>query len=243
MATTLVPSVLRSTKEAEMPVQQTKEKDKVHSPYLAARKEWDERYGDLISRARNWRAAFFVAAAIALLAVGGMIVIARQARVIPYVVAVDSLGRTVASGPAEQATVADDRLKRAALNSWVGDWRFVSMDGIAQRKAIDRAYAMIASGSPAQVAVSEYYRKDPPNERAMKQTVDVEVKALFPSSEKTYEVEWVETTRSLAGTVVGEPQRWKGSFTLVVNPPSDEALARINPLGIYITSASWSRVL
>ena len=69
MATTSVPSVLRSTKEAEMPVQQVKENDKVHNPYLAARKEWDERYGDLISRARNWRAAFFVAAAIALLAV------------------------------------------------------------------------------------------------------------------------------------------------------------------------------
>ncbi len=55
MATTLIPSVLRSTKEAEMPTKQTEEKDKVHNPYLAARKEWDERYGDLISRARNWR--------------------------------------------------------------------------------------------------------------------------------------------------------------------------------------------
>src|SRR5260370_12411389 len=190
MATTLVPSVLKSTKEAEMPVQQTKEKDKVHNPYLAARKEWDERYGDLISRARTWGVAFVVAAAIALLAVGGMIVIARQSRVIPYVVAVDSLSRTVASGPAEQATVADDRLKRAALNSWVGDWRFVSMDGMAQRKAIDRAYAMIPAGGPAQGAVSEYYRKDPPNRSAMQQKVDVEGKGLFPSSEETYAVEW-----------------------------------------------------
>ena len=26
----------------------------VHSPYLAARREWDERYGDLITRAKNW---------------------------------------------------------------------------------------------------------------------------------------------------------------------------------------------
>ena len=242
MATTSIWNSWRSTKR-RVPEEQTKEKPTVHNPYLAARKEWDERYGDLISRARNWRAAFFVAAAVAFLAVGGMIVIAKQARIVPYVVAVDSLGRTVASGPAEQATLADDRLKRAALNSWIADWRLVSMDGITQRKSIDRTYSMIASGTPAQVAVSEYYRKDPPNERAAKQTVDVEVKAIFPSSEKTYEVEWVETTRSLAGTVVGDPQRWKGSFTLVVNPPNDEALARVNPLGIFITSASWSRVL
>ena len=242
MATTSMWNAWRSTKR-RVPEEQTKENAPVHNPYLAARKEWDERYGDLISRARNWRAAFFVAAAVAFLAVGGMIVIAKQARIVPYVVAVDSLGRTVASGPAEQATLADDRLKRAALNSWIADWRLVSMDGITQRKSIDRTYSMIASGTPAQVAVSEYYRKDPPNERATKQTVDVEVKAIFPSSEKTYEVEWVETTRSLAGTVVGDPQRWKGSFTLLVNPPDDEALARVNPLGIYITSASWSRVL
>ena len=242
MATTSIWNAWRSTK-GRVPAEQTNEKATVHNPYLAARKEWDERYGDLISRARNWRVAFFVAAAIAFLAVGGMIVIAKQARIVPYVVAVDSLGRTVASGPAEQATLADDRLKRAALNSWIADWRLVSMDGITQRKSIDRTYSMIASGTPAQVAVSEYYRKDPPNERAAKETVDVEVKAIFPSSEKTYEVEWVETTRSLAGTVVGDPQRWKGSFTLVVNPPNDEALARVNPLGIYITSASWSRVL
>ena len=27
----------------------------VHNPYLAARREWDERYGDLITRARNCR--------------------------------------------------------------------------------------------------------------------------------------------------------------------------------------------
>jgi type IV secretory pathway TrbF-like protein len=242
MAATLIPDVTKSADQS-LPVQAMKEKDYIHNPYLAARRAWDERYGDLITRARNWRAAFFISAVIALLAVGGMIVIAKQARVVPYIVAVDNLGRTVASGPAEQATVADDRLKRAVLNSWVGDWRLVSMDGIAQRKSIDRTYAVIASGSPAQVAISEYYRKDPPNERASKETVDVEVKAIFPSSEKTYEVEWVETTRSLAGTVMAEPQRWKGSFTIVVNPPTDEALARINPLGIYITSAAWSRVL
>ena len=242
MASTSIWSALRHGKAGSE--EQTKKKTPIiNNPYLAARREWDERYGDLISRARNWRAAFYIAAAVAFLAVGGMIVISKQARIIPYVVAVDSLGRTVASGPAEQAAVADDRLKRAALNSWIADWRLISMDGIAQRKSIDRTYAMIGAGSPAQVAISEYYRKDPPNERAAKQTVDVEVKAIFSSSEKTYEVEWIETTRSLAGTVVGDPQRWKGSFTIVVNPPAEEGLARVNPLGIYVTQASWSRVL
>jgi type IV secretory pathway TrbF-like protein len=56
-------------------------------------------------------------------------------------------------------------------------------------------------------------------------------------------VEWVETTRTLTGQVQGEPSRWKGAFTLAINPPDDERQARINPLGIYLTHATWSRVL
>jgi type IV secretory pathway TrbF-like protein len=37
------------------------------SPYLAARREWDERYGNLITRAKNWRIAAFLALLIATL--------------------------------------------------------------------------------------------------------------------------------------------------------------------------------
>lgn len=212
------------------------------SPYLDARKEWDERYGSLISRAHNWRRAAFVALMIALLETGGLIALAMKTKVVPYVVAIDSLGRMVASGPADQTTAADDKLKRAALFHWVSDLRMVTIDGVAQRKAIDRVYTMIASGSPAQVEVGDFYRLAPPHERAQTRTVDVEVKAAFATSEKTYQVEWSEAVRGLSGQVEGE-ERWKGSFTIAVNPPADERLIRLNPLGIYVTNVSWSRVL
>lgn len=233
-------AVIEPTVAAE---EQTKENPKtVHSPYLAARREWDERYGDLIGRAKNWRAVAFLFGVIALAAVGGMIVIAKQAKVVPYVVAVDSLGRVASAGLAEQTAATDDRLKRAVLYQWVGDWRTVTLDGIAQRKSIDRVYNMIGNGTPAQTIISDFYSKDPPYTRAQTQTVDVEVKAVFATSEKTYEVEWIETSRMLTGQVKGE-ERWKGSLTIAVNPPSDERLIRVNPLGVYVTNASWSRVL
>lgn len=212
------------------------------SPYLAARREWDERYGNFITRAKNWRAAAFLALLIAFLETGGLIALSMKAKTVPFVVAVDSLGRVLASGPAEQASQADDRLKRAALFQWVNDLRTVTTDGVAQRKAIDRVYAMIASGSPAQVEIGDFFRSDPPFQRAQTKTVDVDVKAVFAASDRTYQVEWTETERGLAGQVESE-ERWKGSFTIAVNPPSDERLIRINPLGIYVTSVSWSRVL
>jgi type IV secretory pathway TrbF-like protein len=36
---------------------------------------------------------------------------------------------------------------------------------------------------------------------------------------------------------------WKAAFSIVVNPPTDERMARINPLGIYVTNANWGKVL
>jgi type IV secretory pathway TrbF-like protein len=47
----------------------------------------------------------------------------------------------------------------------------VTTGGVAQRKAIDRVYAMIANGSPAQVEIGEFFRSDPPYERAQTKTV------------------------------------------------------------------------
>src|SRR5262245_49435727 len=212
------------------------------SPYLAARREWDERYRGLITRARNWRIAAVLALAVALVATCGVIALSMKAKVVPYVVAIDNLGRVLAAGPAEQASRADDRLKRAALFQWVSDLRTVTTDGVAQRKAIDRVYSMVANGSPAQVEIGDFYRSDPPHQRAQTKTVEVDVKAVFAVSDKTYQVEWTETIRGLSGQV-GSEDRWKGSFTIAVSPPTDERLIRMNPLGIYVTNVSWSKVL
>jgi len=213
-----------------------------HNPYLAARREWDERYGDLITRARNWRTMAACCALASLLSIAGIVWLSARSRVIPFVVLVDSLGRPVASGVAEQTGVSDDRLKRASVLSWVESLRTVTSDGIAQRKAIDHVYAQIANGSEAQTFVSEFYRSSQPFQRAQTETVSVEVKSVLPTSDRTFEVEWVETTRDLYGTVKAT-DRWKGSFSIALNPPTDERLARINPLGVYITNASWANVL
>jgi type IV secretory pathway TrbF-like protein len=213
-----------------------------YNPYLAARREWDERYGDQITRARNWRTIAVLCALIALLETTGLLWMSSHSRVFPFVVLVDNLGRPIASGFAEQTTVNDDRVKRSTIFNWVENLRLVTSDGIAQRKAIDFVYSHIANGSSAQTFISEFYRADPPSKRAQTETVAVEVKSVLPTSDRTYEVDWVETTRDLYGAIKAT-DRWKGSFSIALNPPTDERLARINPLGVYITNASWAKVL
>jgi type IV secretion system protein VirB5 len=161
---------------------------------------------------------------------------------VPYVVALDSLGRTVAAGPAEETANADEKLKKAALFRWIDDLRLVTSDAIAQRKAIDRVYAHLAMGSEAHAFVQSFYRADPPQKRSQTQTVTIEVKSVLANSDRTYEIEWIETTRDLNGGVL-TAERWKGSFTVALNPPTEERLMRVNPLGIFVTNTAWTKVL
>lgn len=213
-----------------------------YNPYLAARREWDERYGDQIVRARNWRTIAVLCTLVTLVATSGVVWLSVRSRVIPFVVVTDNLGRPVASGIADQASTADEQLKRSTLIEWVENLRLVTTDGIAQRRSIDRVYAHIANGSPAQTFISDFYRNNQPFTRAQGETVSVDVQSILQDSEETFEVEWTETVRDLYG-VPKEKDHWKGSFSTALNPPKDERQARINPLGIYVTQASWSRVL
>jgi type IV secretion system protein VirB5 len=213
-----------------------------HNPYLAARREWDERYGDFIKHARNWRVVALICALTALVSTAGIVWQSARSRVVPFVVLMDNLGRPVASGTPDQVVVNDDRLKRAALFSWVENVRIVTPDAVAQRRAIDRVYGFIANGTQAQVFISEYYRSDPPFKRAQTNTVSVEVNSVLPTGERTFEVDWVETVRDLYGAIKST-DHWKASLTIAVNPPSDEAQMRINPLGVYVTQANWEKVL
>src|SRR5271169_3597637 len=90
------------------------------SPYIAARHEWDERYGSLITQARNWRVAFQVASVIALVGVAGATWLSVHSRTKVFVVALDQLGRSVAAGYADETSAAsDDRVRRSSILNWV----------------------------------------------------------------------------------------------------------------------------
>jgi type IV secretion system protein VirB5 len=88
------------------------ESPETYNPYLAARRDWDERYGDQIRRAHNWRALAFACSVIALVATAGVVWISARSRIVPFVVVTDNLGRPVASGLADQASSADEQFKR-----------------------------------------------------------------------------------------------------------------------------------
>ena len=62
------------------------------SPYLAARREWLERYGEYVNQAKNWRIAAIIAMLLALFMGVGLFFTAKRVRVIPYVVYLNKSG-------------------------------------------------------------------------------------------------------------------------------------------------------
>jgi type IV secretory pathway TrbF-like protein len=213
-----------------------------YAGYLAGRREWDARYGDLLVRAKNWRLIAFALAGAVILSIAGLIFLASRGTIVPYVVTVDDIGRVLGAGIPDRTTLDNDRLKKAALWDWIIGFRSVATDGVQQSQFIKRVYARLAAGSPAEIQVSDFYRADPPQQRAQTMTVAVDVKNILPTSANNYEIEWIETTRDLHGAVQGT-ERYRGSFTVAINPPKEEREALINPIGLYVTQLRVSKVL
>jgi type IV secretion system protein TrbF len=214
----------------------------VSTPYSDARKDWDERNGSQITRARNWRAAAFVSLGCLLVTLIGLVGLALRSKVVPYVVVMDHAGAVISQGTAEQASPVDDRLKRAALYDWIQNFRMVSSDQNLEQNAIRKVYGMVGNGSPAATKVSEFYTGSSPLIRAQTEIVSIEVHAVYASSPDSYEIDWTEKTMNSSGAVTGT-QTFKGSFRIAIHPPQDEAIARTNPLGLYVTDINVSKEL
>lgn len=210
-----------------------------NSPYLDAREEYLERYGDHIKAAKTWRWFGLISGATAMLAVGGLVVVAGQSKVVPYVVQVDRLSTVLPVGPADQASKPDAAIIRATLGQWVSNVRTVYVDAAATRRNILAAYAMLEQSGSGFQTVNDFMKQNDPFKRAQNESVSVEVQSVLPVGGDTWRIEWSEIRRGRDGTILGT-QQWSGVVTTKIVPPTDEAKILTNPLGVYINAVSWS---
>jgi len=212
------------------------------NPYLNARREWNERYGDYIAQARNWRLAAILAILTALITASGLAYIGSQSQIVPYIVRVDKLGSAAAVDRADQTFKPDNQLIVASLARFIANIRSVYTDAGAERALLKEAYAMINERGDGYVRLNDYMRAHDPFERAKTETVIVEVESVLPLSADSWRIEWREETRTRDGSKP-QSQHWQANVSITINPPSDEATIRLNPLGIYINSYNWSQRL
>lgn len=209
------------------------------NPYLNARREWDERYGDLIARAKNWRIVAMASLAVAGIACAGIAYIGAQSKIQPFVVMTDQLGSPVAvARPAAMGKEkADQRIKVAQLANWVVNARTITSDRAAQQVMIDKVYAMAGRG--AAEYLNGWFRDNSPF--GGDETASIEIASVLPQSADTYQVSWIET-RSKHGQAA-KKERWKALLTVA---QSDElankpGVALWNPFGLYVKEMSWTK--
>ena len=217
------------------------ESTKIENPYISARREWNERYGEFVKAASTWRMIAFVALGVAAIGTIGAVYIGSQSKLVPIVVGVNDLGRITATGiPGEKPL--DNNVIQATLADWINWHRAVVSDVSVQETFVNRVYAYLTEGAPARGSIDEWYKREGnnPYERLKTLSVTVEVQSVLVMSEKTYQLEWKETTRNKGGQVMGV-QNFRSLITiesLGVNPRT----ALLNPLGIYVQNISIQQI-
>ena len=215
-----------------------------HNPYLDARREWDERYGDALARATNWRRAAFAALAVALVAVVGIAHIGAQSKIEPYVIALGSMGSPIAFGMPSAASPTDQRIVEAETAEWLWNARTQLGDQAAQNMLLSRVFAMTDTATANYL--NTWYAAHPPFTGA---TVKVDFTSFLPlgaltNGLGTYEATWIQT-RSQANSSQTTSSEWKADVTVARNPKiaNNPQVMLANPLGLYIKSVTWTRII
>jgi type IV secretory pathway TrbF-like protein len=216
------------------------------NPYLNARRTWNHLFGSMGASRRLWQLTALLNSMIVLAAVGGLVAANSQSKFVPYVVKVSDLGEPVAVAPADRAQPVDTRVVQAQVASFVDSARSVTADVTLERRGVFRVYAMLQQGDAATAKMSEWFNSNPPMTRAATQTVEVQVTSTIAQTPKTWQVDWVETVRDRSGQPTEPPIRMRALVTVnVVAPTSQttEEMVRANPLGLYVSDFSWSKVV
>jgi type IV secretory pathway TrbF-like protein len=164
------------------------------------------------------------------------------------VIEVDKLGEAVAVGPAQLAALADPRVVRASLASFIASARTVTPDVALQREAIFRVYGMLQTKDAATARMNEWFnatKDSSPFVRAGKMTVNTDIGSVLPISATSWQVDWEETTRDRDGGLIGKPVHMRAVLTVYTLPMSTHAREsdiQRNPLGIYVRDFNWQEV-
>ena len=211
------------------------------SSYADARQEWLDRYGLAMHNARRWQRFAFIALGISAVSVTGVIVLATQSQIVPYVVEIDAgSAEPIRTYRADELDPTSPAIYRSVLSRWIMDLRLVSSDGYLQRDAVGRVYAFLSESHPAFNAVGEWYRKNVPFARAQDATIVVEIGQVLRRTDQTWQITWKEKPRSRDGR--SRPaERWIGTITVARGAVTENTILK-NPFGIYMREFDAQRV-
>jgi type IV secretion system protein TrbF len=209
------------------------------TPYQRAAQIWDDRIGSARVQARNWRLMAFGCLILAAGFAAALIWQSARGTVVPWVVEIDKLGQTQATGPATADYRPTDPQIAWHLARFIEQVRAIPADAVVLRQNWLAAYEFTSDRGAA--ALNDHARANDPFAKLGKQQVSVEVSSVIRASPDSFRVAWTE--RLYENGQLSATQRWTAILTIAIQPPRDAERLRVNPLGIYVTAISWSREL
>jgi type IV secretion system protein VirB5 len=218
-------------------------KGALDTPYKRAKQEWDDRIGDAVIQARNWRlATFAVLLFIAMPSLIGLLYVGTLPKKVPHIVEVAQDGSVAyrgAIGKSWEGYTPSAASIKYHLQRFIQATRMISSDGAVVKKNWIDAYKLVTSNGAN--ILNAYVQQHDPFVRAQTERVSVEVLSMVPISSESWQVDWKESSWGVHGELLGESY-WRGIFrTKFTEPKSDEQLMA-NPIGLYIDEFHWSRI-
>ncbi|HEY4129406.1 MAG TPA: type IV secretion system protein [Gemmatimonadaceae bacterium] len=224
-----------------------------------ARHEFKSVFGDLARGKRNWQVAAFILGAVAILEALATYRLAAAAHPIPYIVEVDRVGAVTAVAPATEILEPDARLIASQLADFLRSVRTVlpQAASVAQTSLLRRGYAFTdanaagflnnyfgeASHDPR--VLGQRFSRDISVASALRIPAPSGVQSKSSAAAQTWRLQWRETDQTLAPSMFADTatvSMWEGYITLRIVPPRTADAIQANPLGIRITSISWTRL-
>lgn len=213
------------------------------TPYSAARRQWDDRLGTVVTNAKHWRLAFFAVLFATLALTGGIVYSMTRSLVEPVVITVDkTTGVTNVIGKASTQTYTPQQAEIAYfLSHLVRLLRTVPLDAVVVRAQWNEAYRFMRQS--AATKLNDWARRpDSPLSRVGQETVTLQLQSVLPIAADTYELRWSQSLYQREGALT-ESSTWTATFSLEFEPPATEDDIAVNPLGIYVKDFEWHRDL
>ena len=215
------------------------------SPFLAARTEFTNAFGDLARGKRNWQLMAFGLGGLLALVTVAYVRLAASARVVPYVVQVDRLGQVVAVGRADAVQRPDDRLIASQLAQFIRAIRTVlpASAAAAEAELLRQGYAFVAPAAAS--FLNAYFARPEHDPRLLGQrlTREVDVASVLrvPQSD-VWRLQWTETERSTEPGGFARTVAWESYCAVTLVSQTTAEGVQENPLGLRITTVSWTPV-
>lgn len=213
----------------------------MENPYVNARREWNERYGSDIAQKRAWQIISIALTAALFVETSGVVYMAMQSKVIPYIVQVDSHGYAMAVKPAEASSFKDERIVRAHISEWIVKAMSITTDWVVQKQWLKQVYQCVTPGLSE--TLNSYYKTNNPMERGGKngERISVTVLSVLPLSEKSWQVDWDQQRYDNSGRT--DKRRYKGVLEIQFVDQTEKDKIIANPTGIYFNAFHWQQLI